>query len=395
MFVYNYQSINNNNHYTHSTLIAKNKKQAFLYLLEQGETPIIIKLKSMFILDKVNLDFRIHFFHQLSILSSSGISLLQCFHLLQTNCQLPLWKNIIREIIRNLENGEILTKNLSEHPKIFDSTIISLILLAENTGKYEESFLIIKGMLEHKKETALIIKKALRYPITLLIFSSLVLVIMLIFVIPQFAEIYTSFQHQLPSTTLILISISHFISTKIELLSIIFFTVGLLAAHFRMKLSECIVAIISRIPYINCIIRLNNLNLYFLTVSSTLSSGLPLSECLKCSIKTITNKRYNNDCQFIYQSIIKGESLSESMKKTSLFPSLAIQLISIAEESGKLEHFTLYLFNYYMEQYISITEQRLKSIEPILLILISSFICLIMLAMYLPIFNLGNAISGV
>ncbi|VEB71951.1 type IV pilin biogenesis protein [Providencia rustigianii] len=83
------------------------------------------------------------------------------------------------------------------------------------------------------------------------------------------------------------------------------------------------------------------------------------------------------------------------MKKTSLFPSLAIQLISIAEESGKLEHFTLYLFNYYMEQYISITEQRLKSIEPILLILISSFICLIMLAMYLPIFNLGNAISGV
>ncbi|MGL5951960.1 MAG: type II secretion system F family protein, partial [Providencia rustigianii] len=73
MFVYNYQSINNNNHYTHSTLIAKNKKQAFLYLLEQGETPIIIKLKSIFILDKVNLDFRIHFFHQLSILSSSGI----------------------------------------------------------------------------------------------------------------------------------------------------------------------------------------------------------------------------------------------------------------------------------------------------------------------------------
>ncbi|VEB71943.1 Cholera toxin secretion protein epsF [Providencia rustigianii] len=155
------------------------------------------------------------------------------------NCQLPLWKNIIREIIRNLENGEMLTKNLSEHPKIFDSTIISLILLAENTGKYEESFLIIKGMLEHKKETALIIKKALRYPITLLIFSSLVLVIMLIFVIPQFAEIYTSFQHQLPSITLVLISISHFISAKIELLSIIFFTVGLLAAHFKMKLSEC------------------------------------------------------------------------------------------------------------------------------------------------------------
>ena len=82
------------------------------------------------------------------------------------------------------------------------------------------------------------------------------------------------------------------------------------------------------------------------------------------------------------------------MKNTHLFPDLAIQLISLAEESGKLEYFTLYLFKYYTQQYETITEQQLKNLEPILLLFIAIVVCLIMFAMYLPIFNLGSVISG-
>jgi protein transport protein HofC len=136
------------------------------------------------------------------------------------------------------------------------------------------------------------------------------------------------------------------------------------------------------------------LSLYFLTVSSTYKIGLPLIECLDCTIKTINNEQYKKDCENILSSVLKGESLSNAMKETILFPSLAIQLIAIAEESGKLHYFTSYLFKYYSEQYMFYIEKKMKTLEPVLLVFISLLVGMIMLSMYLPIFNLGNVVTG-
>ncbi|MEQ5127127.1 type II secretion system F family protein [Providencia alcalifaciens] len=393
MFIYNYISLENNSYITDS-LIAKNKQQAFLDIIKRGQTPISIKFKSIFILDKENLNYRIHFFHQLNILSSSGISLLKCFQLLQLNCHLPFWKNLINQAINDLEKGISFINNLESHPRIFNSTIISLIAIAEKTGKYDESFLIIKNMLEHNQKTSILIKKALRYPVTLVGFSGLLLIIMLVFVIPQFVDIYESFQQELPSITKVVIIISDTLIENFQWLLLTLSTTIFLFIKYRSYVSRKLSHLMQYLPYINNIIRAKNLNIYFLTLSSTLKSGLPLMECLDCSTKTIVHHKYKEECHEIYHSVLRGASLSDAMKNTQLFPKLVVQLISLAEESGKLEYFAVYLFKYYSRQYKTITEHHLKSLEPILLLFIAIIICLIMFAMYLPIFKLGSVISG-
>lgn len=394
MFIYTYTALNSDGILIKDTLIAKNKKQAFLYLVESSQSPITIKLNSIFVLNKENLNYRIHFFHQLSILMTSGINLLQCLNILKNNCKLPFWKNIISCAVNDLEKGENLSNYLKKHPNIFSKTVISLIIVAEKTGRYDENFKVITKMLEQSSKMNRIIIKSIRYPIALLIFSFILLFIMILYVIPQFENIYASFQHELPLLTKLIISFSttvrENINTLITTLAIIF-TVFI---RFRPQLRYYSYLVIALFPYINKLVQLHNLTLFFLTLSSTLKAGLPLTDCLKCTIETTNNTLYRDTNHNIYNAVIKGESLSASMENTTQFPNLAIQLITIAEESGRLDYFTLYLSKYYSEKYISVTEQRFKSLEPILLVLIATIIGIIMLAMYLPIFNLGNVITG-
>lgn len=394
MFIYIYTALNNNGILVTDTLIAKNKKQAFIFLIERNQSPITIKFKSVFILNKENLNYRIHFFHQLSILMSSGINLLQCLNILKNNCGLPFWKNIISCAVNGLEKGENLSIYLKKHPNIFSRTVISLIIIAEKTGKYDENFKVITEMLEQNSKMNQIIIKSIRYPVILLIFSFILLFIMMLYVIPQFENIYTSFQHELPFLTKLIISFSTSIREDIKVLIIISTIIFIILIKFRSQLKLYSYSLIILIPYVNKLVQLHNLTLFFLTISSTLRVGLPLTDCLKCTIETTNNPLYNNANHNIYNAVIKGESLSTSMEHAALFPNLAIQLITIAEESGKLNYFTLYLFKYYSEKYTSVIEQRLKNLEPILLIFIAIIIGVIMLAMYLPIFNLGSVITG-
>nr|EIL1985278.1 type II secretion system F family protein [Providencia rettgeri] len=336
----------------------------------------------IFILNRENIDYRIHFFHQLSILTSSGINLVQCLKILLSNCHLPYWQNMIENSIENLEKGDKLSQHLTKHPLIFNNTIVSLIIVAEKTGRYDESFQVISTMLEHNEKNALLIKKAIRYPIALSLFSILLLIIMMYYVVPQFESIYGNFQHELPFVTKVVIFTSEYIQEKSIILLFIFFILSVLTVKFKFTLKSILNRVMMRIPLLKDLIQTHYLSLYFLTMHSTLRVGLSLSECLNCTIQTISNYQYNKDCRQIQTSVHQGELLSYAMKHTKFFPDLSVQLLSIAEESGKLQYFTQYLFKYYSEQYLFLTEKSLKNLEPILLVFIAILVGTIMLAMY-------------
>lgn len=394
MFIYSYIAIDSNNNLIKKNLLASSKKNAFLAITKNNLTPLKIKFKMIFILNRENIDYRIHFFHQLSILTSSGINLVQCLKILLSNCHLPYWQNMIENSIENLEKGDKLSQHLTKHPLIFNNTIVSLIIVAEKTGRYDESFQVISTMLEHNEKNALLIKKAIRYPIALSLFSILLLIIMMYYVVPQFESIYGNFQHELPFVTKVVIFTSEYIQEKSIILLFIFFILSVLTVKFKFTLKSILNIVMMRIPLLKDLIQTHYLSLYFLTMHSTLRVGLSLSECLNCTIQTISNYQYNKDCRQIQTSVHQGELLSYAMKHTKFFPDLSVQLLSIAEESGKLQYFTQYLFKYYSEQYLFLTEKSLKNLEPILLVFIAILVGTIMLAMYLPIFNLGNVITG-
>lgn len=233
MFIYSYIAIDFKNQLKHSTLIAKSKKHAFINITERNLIPIKIKLKTLFTLDKKNINYRIHFFHQLSLLSSSGINLIQCLKILHTNCPLPFWTDIIENLIIHIEKGERFSQYLKEHPTIFNDTVISIITVAEKTGQYEESFSTINSILEHNNKVSLLISKSTRYPIILSSFSIVLLAIMMIYVVPQFESIYQNVRHELPLITKTITFISSFLREYLPyLLSLILF---LLPFIFKFK----------------------------------------------------------------------------------------------------------------------------------------------------------------
>lgn len=393
MFIYSYIAIDFKNQLKYSTLIAKSKKHAFTNISERNLIPIQIKLKTLFTLDKKNINYRIDFFHQLSLLSSSGINLIQCLKILHTNCPLPFWTDIIENSIIHIEKGEKLSQYLKQYPTIFNDTVISIITVAEKTGQYEESFSTINSILEHNNKVSLLISKSTRYPIILSSFSIILLTIMMTYVVPQFESIYQNVRHELPLITKTITFISSFLREYLPyLLSLILFLLPFIF-KFKEKALALLKRTIMHLPILKKSLQLHNLSLYFLTMHSTINVGLSLSECLKCTIQTINNNQYNKDCKHVHMSVHKGELLSYAMRQTKFFPDLAVQLMSIAEESGKIHYFSNYLFKYYSEQYIFITEKNLKNLEPILLVLIAILVGIVMLAMYLPIFNLGNVIT--
>ncbi|WP_311136075.1 type II secretion system F family protein, partial [Providencia rettgeri] len=157
------------------------------------------------------MNYRIHFFHQLSLLSSSGINLIQCLKILHTNCPFPFWTDIIENSIIHIEKGEKFSQYLKKHPTIFNDTVISIITVAEKTGQYEESFSTINSIIEHNNKVSLLISKSTRYPIILSSFSIVLLAIMMIYVVPQFESIYQNVRHELPLITKTITFISSFL----------------------------------------------------------------------------------------------------------------------------------------------------------------------------------------
>ncbi|MEX5996604.1 type II secretion system F family protein, partial [Providencia vermicola] len=152
MFIYSYIALSHENNLIKDTIISRNKKSAFIELLESEHTPIQIRFRSLFILNKSNIHYRVHFFYQLNTLLSSGINLLQSLYILQKNIKDPLWRKIIASAIYDLKRGNNLSNNLEKHPNIFTPTIISLVKVAEKTGDYEKTFKIIATMLKHDAE---------------------------------------------------------------------------------------------------------------------------------------------------------------------------------------------------------------------------------------------------
>lgn len=212
MFIYSYTALSHDNNIVQDFIISKNKKSAFIELLEAEQTPLHIRLKAIFILNAANINYRTHFFYQLNSLVSSGINLLQSLYILQKNTHSPFWQKIITSTITDLKKGNRFSDSLRKHPNIFTPTIISLISVAEKTGNYENNFKIIAGMLKHNEETKKKITKSLRYPIVLTLFSIALIFIMLVYVLPQFETIYQSFQHELPLITKIMIYLSNLIT---------------------------------------------------------------------------------------------------------------------------------------------------------------------------------------
>jgi len=335
------------------------------------------------------------FTRQMATMMKSGVPLLQSFDIVGKGASNPAMGRLIAEVKMDVETGSALNQAFRKHPLHFDQLYCNLVEAGEQAGILDQ---LLDRLATYKEKTQAIIakiKSALFYPISVLVVAFIVTAVIMIFVVPQFKKVFTSFGADLPGPTLFVMAISDYF---VEYWYIIFGALGagLYAFFYFWKRSEKMQIVMDRLalrlPIFGEVIRKATLARWTRTLSTMFAAGVPLVEALDSVGGASGNYIYREATKQIKAEVSTGSSLTVSMQNTNVFPNMAIQMISIGEESGQIDAMSGKIADFY-EAEVDDAVARLSSLmEPLIMVVLGVLIGGIIIAMYLPIFKLGAVV---
>lgn len=335
------------------------------------------------------------FTRQMATMMKSGVPLLQSFDIVGKGASNPAMGRLIGEIKMDVETGSALNQAFRKHPLHFDNLYCNLVEAGEQAGILDQ---LLDRLATYKEKTQAIIakiKSALFYPISVLVVAFIVTAVIMIFVVPQFKKVFTSFGADLPGPTLVVMAISDYF---VEYWYIIFGAVGggLYAFFYFWKRSEKMQIFMDRLalrlPIFGEVIRKATLARWTRTLSTMFAAGVPLVEALDSVGGASGNYIYKEATRQIKAEVSTGSSLTVSMQNTNVFPNMAIQMMSIGEESGQIDAMSGKIADFYEAEVDDAVERLSSLMEPLIMVVLGVVIGGIIIAMYLPIFKLGAVV---
>jgi len=402
MGVYFYKAKNAQGEEIRGTVEVNDQKQALAILREKNIYPFFLKEKTENILGyflkrsiyRVTLTDVSTFTRQLATMISAGLPLTEALVLLKSQGK-PALAEATEGILRDVEGGLSLAGALEQHPKIFSPVYVSLVRAGESAGVLDNILNRMADNLESQREFQAKIKGAMIYPIVIVTGMILVATIMMIFVIPKLLSLYQEFDAQLPAATKALISISN-LSVRfwwVVLLGL----VGLAYAYkmFNSKKSgkRKIDEFKFKIPVAGKLINQTTLAEFTRTLGLLIGAGVPITEALEISAKTANNLVIEEGIEIANKQVEKGLPLSSAIAKNEFFPPIVSQMLSVGEETGKLDEVLLKVSKYFQSE----SEESLKglttAIEPLIMIVLGVGVGFLIIAIILPIYNLTSQIK--
>lgn len=333
---------------------------------------------------------------QLATMLQAGLPLINCLALLAKNHPKPHWRYLLNAIQLEVSQGKPLSSVIKQYPKVFPSLFCELIGTAELTGELDVCCLKLAEQQEKSLNLQKKIKKALRYPVFILIVAIVVTILMLVLVLPEFAQIYSSFDAQLPYFTQLIMVLSDLVRTRgLGLVAVISAAGFLYAKQFHTKAlwrqREQRIAL--KIPLFNKLLNVHCLARIFHTLSMTQRAGITLSDGLNAAANSVTHYLYRQEVFAIRQKIEQGTSFYQAAGECKFFTDLSLQLIQVGEESGSLDVMLTKLAEIYEQEAASMAESLTQTLEPLLMLTLGVIVGGLVIAMYLPIFQLGNVIG--
>lgn len=364
-------------------------------LKEQGITVSSIKPKPKgfgFSNRIKNQDISI-FARQLATMMRAGIPLIQSFDMVADNVEKPKMKELILKIKVDIESGTTFSDALRKHPLYFDSLFCSLIEAGEKSGALE-------GMLEriavYKEKSELLrlkIKKAVKYPITVIIAALIVSGILLVKVIPIFKDLFESFGSELPAYTQMVVNISEFVQAywAYVLGGVIFFVFAIRHSHRKYKgFRDNMDRLALRLPIFGDIAYKAVVARYCRTLATTFSAGVPLIDALDSAGKATGNIVYMEAVEDIKDDVSSGQKLNFAMRTSTQFPNMATQMVAIGEDSGAMDAMLDKVASYYEAEVDSSVDGLTSMLEPLIMAVLGILVGGLVIAMYLPIFMMGS-----
>ncbi|MGR5212826.1 type II secretion system F family protein [Vibrio rotiferianus] len=391
---------------TKGKIDAVNEDAAAEALMNKGVIPLIIQLRkdsnaSSFSLSKllvpaIPLEVVILFCRQLFSLTKAGVPLLRSMRGLLQNCENQQLKDALEDVVSELSNGRGLSAAMQPHSKVFSPLFVSMINVGENTGRLDQALLQLANYYEQELETRKRIKAAMRYPTFVIVFITIAMFILNIFVIPEFAGMFTRFGVELPLPTRVLIATSNFFVNYWGLLlaliigAFLLFRAWVATADGREKFDKFRL----RVPIVGDIVNRAQLSRFSRTFSLMLKSGVPLNQSLALAGEALGNKFLENRIIEMKASIEAGSTISVTAVNSKIFTPLVIQMIAVGEETGRIDELLLEVADFYDREVDYDLKTLTARIEPLLLVIVAGMVMVLALGIFLPMWGMLDIIKG-
>lgn len=332
---------------------------------------------------------------QLATMISAGVPIVQSFDIIGKGHDNPSMQDLVMSIKGDVEQGNTLAEALAKHPRYFDDLFVNLISAGEQSGALES---LLDKIATYKEKTESIkkkIKKAMFYPTAVLMVAFVVTAILLIWVVPQFAEIFKGFGADLPAFTLFVMKLSDlfigywYLIFGGVILGVFAFIEGKRRSpKFRFLMDR----VMLRMPIFGPLLNKAAVARFARTLATMFAAGVPLVESLDSVAGAAGNIVYTNAIRDMKDKVSTGQQLQLAMKQTNLFPSMVVQMIAIGEESGSIDTMLNKVADFYEEEVDAAVDGLSSLLEPLIMVVLGVLVGGLVIAMYLPIFQLGAVV---
>ncbi len=323
----------------------------------------------------------------------SGLLILPSLEMVRDQVESPHLKKTVNQIYIDVESGSSLSQSFAKHPDIFNAIYINMVKAGESSGRLD--IFLDKLVLSIRKS----IQSAMLYPAILLIVATVVVGIMMIFVVPVFAQMFGSIGSQLPAPTLFIMSISNFLRDPYGG-GLMFVTIVLAIYLFCQAVKKNLAfrkkwhAYLLKMPLIDEMILNSNLAQIAMVYGNLSGAGVPGIEALDITAESSKNEVIKDAIQVAKRGVFSGEPLSKLLGEITIFPATFSQLISDGEKTGNMTEMLETLSSYFEEEFDATVEKLSQMMEPLMICFLGGVIGFILVAMYLPIFKMGQVVTG-
>ncbi len=336
------------------------------------------------------------FTRYLSTMLSAGMPILRALEVLAKDPDNTELQSVILAIRADISEGRTLADSFGKFPRLFDPLYVSLVRAGEKSGTLDKILLRLSMYLEKAENLRAKVKKALIYPCAIVVVAMVVSFILLFFVMPQFQSIFSSYGAKLPVFTRMVLGLSNFLRAWWYII----FTVlgfGIYTFYYSLKHSEPFAykfdKFILRVPVVGQVVQKGIIARFASTLAITLDAGLPIIESMRAMSPIMDNRVYSHAIDSLTTDIASGHTLSTSLADTKVFPNIMVQMTAVGEASGTLSKMLENVANFYEQEVNNVVDNLSALLEPIILVILGLIIGSFVIAMYLPIFNLGSVMG--
>lgn len=383
---------------------AKLKYSGIIIKITEAEEPLEIRFKrfktnllSNMKKKKLKPDALIASIRQLAVMTNAGISIYESLNEISKSTNDENLKFIFNKLAEDINSGQSLSKSMSNFSFELGNLTIAMTQLGEKTGNLDDALYSLANMLEEIRANFIKFKKAMAYPRNVMIAMAIAFVILISYVVPNFKEMFEKLHAELPLPTRILLTLEHLFNNYGPYVLAILFTSFMIFrylinnyTHIRYGWHKLLL----KTYLVKNLIMYSTLSRFTLVFSELIRAGIPIAEALDTSISMIDNLPLKEKLLSVRIAVEKGSALNKGLEDTKLFENMIIQMIRAGEDSGTLDAMITKVAEYFKMRFDAIIDGLSEAVEPIMLFIIAGMVILLALGIFLPMWDMGKAVSG-